>query len=388
MSIIFRRIAVAAAVVAITAGTGRAQENQKKQLDPAQQADVRSMVLAVDDVTSGKPGPSTLPLTWGQAYFIKAQAQKTYVPFIVQIDPAALTAPAHMGLYLRVATHGDMELASTPPPPPDPKKKKGDQAQAAPGRHQFTFEDVSFFDVSPTAGQPALVTRAFAVPPGDYDVYVAIEERAPDAAAPTAGGTPPADGAAPAAGTAPAAPGDATSGKMGVVKQELTIPNLEGAELTTSSIIVAEKVDVLQAPLPPDRQAENPFTFGQMKITPSATHAFTKKDDLNVIFWIYGAGVDPSTKKPDVTVDFSFNRKTADGETYFNKTEPQEMNASTLPAQFDLAAGHQLPGSLQVPLASFPPGDYHLKITVTDKVSKNSVTRDVNFSVAPETAPQ
>ena len=159
------------------------------------------------------------------------------------------------------------------------------------------------------------------------------------------------------------------------------MPSLDG-ELTTSSVIIAEKVDVLQAPLPNDRQAENPYTFGQMKIIPSQANKFSKKDDLNVIFWIYGASADPATKKPNVTVDYNFNQKTADGEKFFNKTEPQVMNAETLPPQFDLAAGHQLPGSLAVPLASFPEGDYRLDVKVTDKVSGKTINRDVTFSVA------
>jgi hypothetical protein len=381
MSIILRRVAVAVALVAVAAGTSRAQDTKGK-LDPGQQADIRAMVLAVDDVTSGKPAPSTLPVKWAESHYIKAQADKTYVPFILDIDSSGLTAPAHLALYLRVAQHGDTELGSTPPPPPDPKKKG---AEASPdGRHQFTFEDVSFFDVTPVAGQPAYVSRAFAVPPGDYDVYVALEDRsaeAPAAGAPAA--TTPAT--APAA-TAPAA--ETAAPKMGVVKQELSVPDLQGAELTTSSVIVAEKVDVLQAPLSADRQADNPYTFGQMKITPATSGTFTKKDDLNVIFWIYGAQPDPATKKPNVTVEYSFNRKTADGETYFNRTDPQDMNASTLPPQFDLAAGHQLPGSLQVPLGSFPAGDYHLQIKVTDKVSSKSIARDVNFTVAAEPAQQ
>ncbi len=141
------------------------------------------------------------------------------------------------------------------------------------------------------------------------------------------------------------------------------MPSL-GDELTTSSVIVADKVDVLQAAISPEKQRENPYTFGQMKITPSETNKFAKTDDLNIVFWIYGAQLDPATKKPNVTVDYNFNQKTASGEKYFNKTDPQELNATTLPPQFDLAAGHQLPGSLQVPLASFPEGDYHLEIKV------------------------
>jgi hypothetical protein len=362
MSIILRRAALAAAIVAVAAGTGRAQD---KKLDAGQQADVRAMVLAVDDVTAGKPAPSTLPVTWAQSHFIKAQAEKTYVPFVIDIDATGLESPAHLGMYLRVAPRGDTELASTPPPV-DPKKK----GQAVEGRHQFTFEDVTFLDVTPAAGQPAHVSRAFAVPPGEYDVYVAIEDRSSEtAAAPAAGAAPAAPAAAPGAAAAPA---EAPAPKMGVVKHELSVPNLQGGELTTSSVIVAQSVDVLQAPLPNDRQADNPYTFGQMKITPASSMAFTKKDDLNVIFWIYGAQPDPATKKPNVTVEYSFNQKTADGEKYFNRTDPQEMNASTL----------------QVPLASFPVGDYHLQIKVTDKVSNQSVSRDVNFSVADGTAQQ
>jgi hypothetical protein len=156
-----------------------------------------------------------------------------------------------------------------------------------------------------------------------------------------------------------------------------------GEELSTSSIIVADKVDVLQAALPPERQRDNPYTFGQMKISPSDANKFLKKDDLNIIFWIYGVASDPATKKPNVSVDFSFNQKLQSGEKYFNKTEPQELNAATLPPQFDLAAGHQLPGSLQVPLASFPEGEYRLEIKINDKVSGKSISRDVMFTVAP-----
>ena len=72
------------------------------------------------------------------------------------------------------------------------------------------------------------------------------------------------------------------------------------------------------------------------------------------------------------------------GDKFFNKTDPQLMSAETLPPEFDLAAGHQLPGSLAVPLASFPEGDYHLEVKITDKVSGKSVNRDVTFSVAAQ----
>ena len=130
------------------------------------------------------------------------------------------------------------------------------------------------------------------------------------------------------------------------------MPSLDG-ELTTSSVITAAKIDVLQSELRADRQAENPYTFGTIKIAPSLDNKFKKTDEFNIMFWIYGAGAD-AAKKPNIEVEYAFHQKTAEGEKFFNKTEPQVMNAETLPPQFDLAAGHQLTGSLAVPLASFP----------------------------------
>src|ERR1043166_2151393 len=117
-----------------------------------------------------------------------------------------------------------------------------------------------------------------------------------------------------------------------------------------------------------------------MKIVPSVDAKFAKAGELQVIFWIYGA-TEAAGGKPDVQVDFNFHQKLAEGEKYFNKTAPQQLNAQTLPPEFSVAAGHQLPGSLVVPLASFPPGDYRLEIKMTDKPSGATLTRDVPFSV-------
>jgi hypothetical protein len=71
----------------------------------------------------------------------------------------------------------------------------------------------------------------------------------------------------------------------------------------------------------------------------------------------------------------------AGAEKFFNKTAPQNLNAQTLPPQFDVAAGHQLQAGQAVPLASFPEGEYRLEVKVTDKIANKSLTRDVNFTV-------
>ena len=84
-----------------------------------------------------------------------------------------------------------------------------------------------------------------------------------------------------------------------------------------------------------------------------------------------------------MTIEYNFYQKMGDSEKYFNKTAPQQLNAQTLPPEFSVAAGHQLPGSLVVPLTSFPAADYRLEIKVTDQASGKSVTQNVNFTVLP-----
>lgn len=351
------RAAVTAGLTMALAG-GVSAQDKKDSVNPEE---IRALLTVADQAATGTAA-SSLAIKWEQQHFIKSFADKTYVPFTVSVDAAAFAAPTPIGFYLRVAKRGELppSTAAVAAKDADSKKKnkkdeqKGTQVDA---RHQYPFEDVFFFDVpAGVAGKPTLLRRAFAVVPGDYDVYVAIKEK----------------GAAPASGAAP---------KIGVVKHELTVPSLDGA-FTTSSVILSEKVDVLQQEVPSDRQAENPYTFGVMKLTPSMDGKFVKADDLNVIFWIYGVGIEAESKKPHVEVEYNFHQKTADGEKFFNKTDPQVMNAQTLPPQFDMAAGHQLPGSLSVPLASFPEGDYRLEVKLTDKTSGKTLTRETTFSVA------
>jgi hypothetical protein len=363
MSRFFRVLVVAAAVAAAPV---MAQES--KPSDPAQQADIRALLTLVDDAAAGKPLPSSVPLSWKQEHFIKSQGDRTYVPFTLVIDPPAFTSTVPVGLYLRVVTRGEA------PPPPTEKK---DPKAAAAARPQYPFEDVFFFELPATAdGEPNVIRRAFAVSPGDYDVYIALKERgaAPatdEAAAASESSTAPATDTAPAADT-----------KVAVLKHELSVPSFAGTELTTSTPIVAQTAEVLQQAISNERQSDNPYTFGQMRVIPSLDNVFTKDDELSVIFWVYNAATDPTSKKPDLQIDFDFNQKTAEGEKYFNKTAPQLLNADTLPPQFDLAAGHQLPGSLAVPLKSFPEGEYRLAVKIEDKIAGTSIARDVRFTVA------
>ena len=400
---VFRRFATVAVAGVIFVAAAAAQEKKDKADSQIPTADLTPVWVVMDHAMDGTGGiqsgygTSTYDVSSGATPtdlkvepvaaedsptiefrndVIKGQEGKIYVPFQLLINRDKITAKT-LVISTRMAPKGATGPEATPAAAPADKSKS---AKAAPAHSRYRWEDSWVVDLpaGPSTAKAYKVTGALSIESGDYDLYIGLRQRA--AADATATKTPAQKAQAEMA--APAAI-EASKARVTVIKRELAVPSL-GDELTTSSVIVADKVDVLQAAIAPEKQRENPYTFGQMKITPSETNKFAKTDDLNIVFWIYGAQIDPGTKKPNVTVDYNFNQKTASGEKYFNKTDPQELNATTLPPQFDLAAGHQLPGSLQVPLASFPEGDYHLEIKVADKVSGKSITRDVTFTVAPQ----
>ena len=203
-------------------------------------------------------------------------------------------------------------------------------------------------------GGPMRIARSFTVPAGSYDLYVVAKE-------PTSSQK------------------NAPPPKTSVLKQTLNVPDYWNGDLTTSSVIVAQRIDPLPAPLTPQQQADRPYAFGSNEIIPQTEMMFPKSAELQTFFMVYNPKLD-SANKPDVVIEYNFYSKSAGAEKLFNHTNPQNFNAQTMP-QFDAAAGHQIPGGLGVPLASFPEGDYRLEIKITDKIGNKSVTRDVNFTV-------
>ena len=313
-------------------------------------------LLVVDELTAGQPAANDLSMTWLREDVLKAQGNKEYVPFTVQLDPSKISG-GNVAFYWRVVAKN----AAAPAPAADVKKddKKKDDKDKAKAPSNYAYEDISFMPV--TAGQTSIkISRSFTVPAGNYDVFLIAKEPAPEK---------PAKNAPPA--------------KISAIKQTVNVPDFWNNELATSSVIVAQRIDPLPAPLTPLQQADRPYALGMMEILPTFETKFTKKAELSTFMLIYNPKVD-AANKPDVSVEYNFYQKLAgQPEKFFNKTNPQNLNAQTLPPNFDFAAGHQLQSGQAVPLASFPEGDYRLEIKITDKLANKSLTREITFTVSP-----
>jgi hypothetical protein len=310
------------------AQTAKPQDNRKRSKQ--EQVEIEQLVKIADAVAAGQPAPADMQMIL-TPFFLKSQEQRTFVPFVLSVKNAP---SAEVAMYVRVVN---------PSAVPDPKAKK----------IEYPWDDIHFVPAASLAS--GTLNRVFMAPPGTYDVYVVMRERL--------GEKPPKDKVA----------------RTGVLKTQVTVPDFWNGELATSSIIVTDKVNVLNAQLGPEEGRERPFVFGTQELVPAADTEFKKSEMLATFFQVYNAGLD-STGKPNLVMEYNFHRKEGGAEKFFNKTNPQTISGTNLPPTFD-PTKFPVPGGIEVPLASFPEGDYRLEIKISDKASGKTLTKDVNFVV-------
>lgn len=332
MKFTFRGFALAMAAVLVTTlpMTALAQKDDKKR-SKQEKEEIETIVKMVDAAMSGQPAPSDVQMKIAPV-FLKSQEARNFVPFTIEMTGIPQKDAV---LYIRVVD---------PTAKPDDKKKKV----------EYPWDDVHFVPAAQLAGSPVRLNRVFMAKPGTYDVYVMAKERLADKAPKN------------------------TVVKAGLLKTSVTVPDL-ASEFTTSSILVADKVNILNAPLSMDEARERPFAFGTQELEPAADMDFTKAEELSIFFQVYNPGLNAGGK-PDLTLEYNFLRKEGAEDKFFNKTNPQAINESNLPPQFD-PAKFPVPGGITVPLKSFPEGEYRLEIKITDKTSNKVLTQNVKFNV-------
>ena len=95
-----------------------AQSKDDKKKDEAQKKEIGNIVKIVDDLSAGQPAPNDLGLSWLREDVLKAQGNKEYVPFTVQLDPSKV-AGGNVAFYWRVVSKG----AAAAAPAADPNAK-------------------------------------------------------------------------------------------------------------------------------------------------------------------------------------------------------------------------------------------------------------------------
>lgn len=336
---------------------------QQNRLEQILREEGEAVLQLADLAAAGKRVPSDFRVQW-QHVFLKAQ-KGTFIPFTLTVDTRNLARPSVL-VYVR-AVRRDLASSGESRAPPRSTGRASQGEDVAPADAVFPVE------FRPEDGQPARIHRGLSLPSGVYDFYVVVRERVD--------------------------PGDRRAPWAAVLTERVDVPDLWQEGLTTSSVILADRIAVLTSPLAGDELAERPFVIGQHEVTPAANRTFRRDEELIVVFLIYNPFV-TTDGRFDVQVEYHFFRRgrsegdgrepgvpgqppAREGEHYFNHTDPQRFTPVTLGAGFDPGAGQPVLAGQGVPLRDFERGEYRLAIRVTDRLAGRSVLRDVEFTVGP-----
>jgi hypothetical protein len=337
----FRQVFGLAVALGLLAAPASAQQEQADLLlnaqppqdasdEQLQQFDTAVLVTLVDQVVSQvQPAPPlTVDVEWLAEDFLRAGESLTYIPFSLSIDRAALGAD-DVALYIRAVDKNA---------PPTPEGEAPIYAWDSIRYPQLTADTVM---------------RTMTLPPGDYDVFVAVKRRS-------------------------LAVDGAVSPPFGLLRRDLTVTDFEAGGVTTSSVIRFSNFEQLSGP-PTDEQVEaNPYIFGTNAFERQFSTEYSQAGEIGFLFWVYGVETD-GAGMPDVNVEFMFHRVTAGGTEEFVRMEPVDYTADNVPAGFPVADG--LFVAKGAPLLSFVRGEYRLEITVSDRAGVVTSVQWVDVTV-------
>jgi GWxTD domain-containing protein len=159
---------------------------------------------------------------------------------------------------------------------------------------------------------------------------------------------------------------DITSGATGVRHVGFEVPKYDPAKLSTSTLILAVKLEGIG-----DQPAVGMFTIGSVKVIPNVSGSYHRGAPIGVYMQIYNAGVDQTTLRPSVDVEYALMK---DGKEIFKQAEDWRGNSD---------AGQRLTLARLLDSRGLTPGDYSMEVRVKDRVSGQALVQSAKFTVAP-----
>lgn len=176
--------------------------------------------------------------------------------------------------------------------------------------------------------------------------------------------------------------GIAANGKpISMVSTEMNLAGSIDKDATgISSLILSNNV----YPLPTAQKPTDPFAFGGIKVVPKGDRTFHPSDELWYFFELRNPGLNEQNV-PSIQLKLEMTGTAIDPT---GKTKGKQVEMTKPPFPVDAQELKGVPGHFgvgsSIPLATIAPGDYTLKVKVTDQVKKTSYNLSEDFKIAPE----
>jgi hypothetical protein len=161
---------------------------------------------------------------------------------------------------------------------------------------------------------------------------------------------------------------DVVGGTMNNYEMALHVPRFEEEKLSSSSLILADLLEKV----PTRNIGTGQFVIGGSKVRPRITDTFKRDERMGIYVQLYNFSPDEKTQKPNATIDYEIIR---------NGTNQQVFAFSEDVTAVPDASAQQVTIEKLLPLKSLEPGQYTLKLKVTDKNRNQVLTPSASFTV-------
>jgi GWxTD domain-containing protein len=177
--------------------------------------------------------------------------------------------------------------------------------------------------------------------------------------------------------TIPLAPGtyrlsmsakDVTGGNLFTQEVALVVPRIDAEKLSNSTIVLADMIEKV----PTKSIGTGQFVIGTSKVRPRVDEVFKREEKLGIYLKVYNFGTDGENRIPSGQVTYEVI-KTGTDEPIFTMTE----EVSDIPG----ASSSQVTIEKLLPLSTLVPGQYTIRLKITDKNRNQVLTPSAKFTV-------
>ena len=162
---------------------------------------------------------------------------------------------------------------------------------------------------------------------------------------------------------------DIVGGNMTNYEMALTVPRYEEEKLAMSSLLLADMIEKV----PTKNIGTGQFVIGASKVRPRVNETFNRNEKMGIYVQFYNFVPDEKTQKPNALVEYEVV-KNGSNQKIFAFTEEV--------AKVEGASANQYTVEKLLPLTTMEPGEYTLRLKVTDRNNNNAtLTPSATFKV-------
>jgi hypothetical protein len=161
---------------------------------------------------------------------------------------------------------------------------------------------------------------------------------------------------------------DIVSGTMNNYEMALHVPHYDEEKLASSTVILADLIEKV----PTRSIGAGQFVIGTSKVRPRLSESFRQDEKMGIYVQLYNFQPDEKTQKPNGVIEYEVV-KNGDNSKVFEFSE----EVGTI----ENSSATQVTVEKVLPLKSLEPGQYTLKMKITDKNRNQTLTQAANFTV-------